>query len=48
MRSLVQALLVFLAIVGLGLAALWFLVEPTGPPPGYERLKPIHHPGIGG
>ena len=48
MRDLITALLIFLLVALLGLAALWFLVEPLGPPAGYERAQPFRHPGIGG
>jgi hypothetical protein len=48
MRDLILPLLIFFLVCVLGLSALWFLLEPLGPPAGYERVKPVKHVGIGG
>ena len=48
MRDLIIAFTWFVLILIAGLAAVWVLVEPMGPPAGYERPAPYRHPGIGG
>ena len=48
MRDLIIAFTWFVLILSAGIVAVWVLVEPMGPPAGYERPSPVRHLGIGG